>query len=396
VGDELEVDLGRPVAGGRSLATGPDGRVVLVAGALPGERALVRVTDEQRRHLLADAVEIVRPVAARRVAPCAAVAMGCGGCDLQDAGPDAQQEWKVEVVADSLRRLGDVDGPDVEVADGIATWGHRTTVRALVDEDRAALRRRASHEPIVVDECPVAHPLVEQVLVEGRFPGADEVVVRVGAATGERMVVVSPIVGRAQVPDAVRLVGDDELDAGKRAWIHEEVAGVRLRVSARSFFQTHAEGAGALVRTVAELLPEATSADRLVDAYAGVGLLAACLPGGPSRRVVAVERSASAAADARINLPDARVVRSDVDRWHATSADVVVADPARAGLGKAAAKRLSETGASAMALVSCDPASLGRDVGLLRRHGWMLDRVKLVDLFPQTWHVEAVSRFVRS
>jgi tRNA/tmRNA/rRNA uracil-C5-methylase (TrmA/RlmC/RlmD family) len=114
--------------------------------------------------------------------------------------------------------------------------------------------------------------------------------------------------------------------------------------------------------------------------------------------VVAVESNRSAVADARINLADlggARIVRSDVRKWRPSSADVVVADPSRHGLGAEVVPRVGATDARALALVSCDPGALGRDAGLLAAAGWTLRSVRLVDLFPHTAHVEVVSGWFR-
>ncbi len=110
-----------------------------------------------------------------------------------------------------------------------------------------------------------------------------------------------------------------------------------------------------------------------------------------------VERSASAVADARVNLADdpVRVVRSDLARWRPSGADVVVADPARSGLGRRVVQVLARTGAEVMVLVSCDAASLGRDAALLAGAGYTFERAELVDLFPHSHHVEVVSRFRR-
>jgi 23S rRNA (uracil1939-C5)-methyltransferase len=194
------------------------------------------------------------------------------------------------------------------------------------------------------------------------------------------------------VPAGVTVVGDDELTAGHRAWFHEDVAGRRLRVSARSFFQARPDGADALVDAVRAALAGAPDG-RLVDAYGGVGLFGATV--SADRPVTLVEWSASSVADARVNLPDARVLRLDVAKWRPSPAAAVVADPARTGLGKAAADVLAGTGASHLVLVSCDPASLGRDAGLLAGHGFVHDGTQVVDLFPHTPHVEAVTRFIR-
>jgi 23S rRNA (uracil1939-C5)-methyltransferase len=136
-----------------------------------------------------------------------------------------------------------------------------------------------------------------------------------------------------------------------------------------------------------------TSAASSVDLYAGVGLFSGVLPG----RVVAVEGRASAAADARVNLRDreVRVVRADVTRWKPQPADFVVADPARAGLGRAGVDVVVGCDPATVALVSCDPASLARDARLLVDHGYRLASVTPVDLFPHTFHVETVSVFRR-
>jgi tRNA/tmRNA/rRNA uracil-C5-methylase (TrmA/RlmC/RlmD family) len=114
--------------------------------------------------------------------------------------------------------------------------------------------------------------------------------------------------------------------------------------------------------------------------------------------VVAVESNRSAVADARINLADlgeARIVRSDVRRWGPSTADVVVADPSRHGLGADVVTRIGTTGARALALVSCDPGALGRDAGLLAGAGWQLASIRLVDLFPHTAHIEVVTGWFR-
>jgi 23S rRNA (uracil1939-C5)-methyltransferase len=236
----------------------------------------------------------------------------------------------------------------------------------------------------------VAHPLVEEVLIDGRFDGATEVVVRVGARTGERMVVVSPNAESVSVPPDVRVVGTDELERGRRAWIHEELAGHTFRVSAQSFFQARPDGAEALVDAVRRALGDPGSDAALVDLYGGVGLFSVALG---SRAPVLVERSASAVADARVNLAerDAMILKMGVRRWRPVPADVVVADPARSGLGVEGVAAVVGSGAPRVALVSCDPASLARDVGQLVSVGYRPLGVELVDLFPRTHHLEAVT-----
>jgi 23S rRNA (uracil1939-C5)-methyltransferase len=384
--------------GGEGLAREPSGRVVFVEGALPGERVRVAVTDERRHHARAALVEVVESAAARVIPPCEFVAAGCGGCGWQHVDPDAQRELKASMVAEALARLGGLEAPEVALGPVLPTTGYRTALRGVAGADgRFSLRRHHSHDLVAVPACLVAHPRLAEVAAKGRFPPASEVTIRVGARTGDRLVIVDlpPVLAETEaveVPDGVRVVTGAELADGRRAWLFEVVAGVRLRVSARSFFQAGPDAAEALVAAVGEALGPC---ETLADLYAGVGLFAATV--GRGARVMAVEASASAAADARVNLAggDAKVVRSDVARWRARAVEAVVADPPRAGLGPRGVRAVAATRAGRIALVSCDAGALGRDTRLLREAGYAWTGSTLVDAFPHTLHVEVVSRFAR-
>jgi 23S rRNA (uracil1939-C5)-methyltransferase len=302
--------------------------------------------------------------------------------------PDDQRAAKQQTLTALL------DAP-VEVRSAGPDEHYRTTARLAVDADgRLAYRRRSSRQLIGVDSCLIAHPAVEEVIAAGRFPGADEVTIRVGARTGERLVVVAPSADGAQPGVEGRLIGADELAAGRRAWIHEEAAGRRWRISARSFFQASPEAAETLAAVVGEALGPLVPGTRLVDLFAGVGLLGGALAVGP---LTAVEAGPSAVADARVNLAghDARVVRSRVERFRPRRADVVVADPSRRGLGRGVVGLIGRTGADRLALVSCDRAALRRDAGSLRAAGWRLASATLVDAFPQTSQIEVVTGWRR-
>jgi 23S rRNA (uracil1939-C5)-methyltransferase len=389
-------------AGGEGVAHQEDGRVVFVRGALPGEQVRAVVTEERRRFLRATTVDVIEPSADRVAPPCPLVDAGCGGCGWQHVDLAAQRRLKESIVVDALRRAGGIEPPEPRSGPVLPATGWRTTVRAAVDDDgRAGFRQHRSHDTVSLDGgCLVAHPLVDEVLRTGYFPSpVEEVVVRAGAATGERLVVARPAAAGCEVPDGTLLVGADELTAGRRAWIHEEVAGRRWRVSAESFFQARPDGAEALVDAVRAAVGDAlVPGARLVDLYGGVGLFAGALGAGPGGRVVVVETNRSALADARVNLadlPDARILGADVRRWRPSAAAVVVADPSRQGLGAGVVTRIGATGAGALALVSCDAAALGRDAGLLAGDGWNLESLCLVDLFPHTPHVEVVTGWRR-
>ena len=154
-----------------------------------------------------------------------------------------------------------------------------------------------------------------------------------------------------------------------------------------------------LVERVRSAVPELADARRVLDAYAGVGLFAVTVA-SPDAHVVVVESSRSAIADCNVNLGErrARVERREVGTWRPKareSFDVVIADPARTGLGKPGARAVASAGAPVLVLVSCDPVSLARDATLLRQHGYRHAATDVVDLFPGTHHVEAITRFTR-
>ncbi len=396
------------VAGGAALAREDGGRVVFVDGALPGERVRVRLTEERKDFARAVAVDVLEASPDRVSPPCVALAAGCGGCTWQHVAPDAQVRLKAGIVVDALRRIGrlaDPPTPSIVALDGPAL---RTTVRlAVTDDGRAGHRHRGSDDAagaVATDACLAVDPLLEELVVDGRFPGAGEVLLRVGVASGERLVQVRTGAADVRVPADVVVVTHDD---GRQAFVHEDVAGRRFRVSAASFFQPGPVAAEGLVAAVSDAVGESLPAGgggggHLVDAYAGVGLFASALGAARGARVTAVESDRGAAADARVNLADldAKVVVSEVGRWRPTGKragriEVVVADPSRPGLGRPGVAALTALGAPRLVLVSCDPASLGRDVALLAAAGYRLGSVAMVDAFPHTFHVETVSRFDR-
>ncbi|QYG93647.1 class I SAM-dependent RNA methyltransferase [Iamia sp. SCSIO 61187] len=394
--DAVEVDVVRVATGGEGVGRAPDGRTLFVAGALPGERVRATVLEVRKRHGRAELVDVVHAAPGRRPPPCPHVADGCGGCDWQHATDELQAAMRRTIVTDALVRIGRIAEPVVEDGTTLPADARRTTIRAAVVDGRAGYRRRRSHDVIAPGICMVVHPHLEELLVDGRFGAATEVLLRVGARTGDRVAVVAPTAADVDLPGAVDVLGDDDVERGERGAIHEEAGGRRWRVSARSFFQPSPEAADALVEEVRDAVGERSAGGRLVDLASGVGLFAGTV-GGAFDEVVAVESAPTAVADAEVNLADrpVRIVRSTIERWAPEPADVVVADPPRAGLGRVGVERVVATGARVVVLVSCDAAALGRDAGLLVAAGFRLERSRVLDLFPQTAHVEVVSRFVR-
>ncbi len=384
--------------GGDAVGRDVDGRVTFATGALPGERVRVAIDRTARRHAHGSVTEVLEASPDRRTPPCTFVAAGCGGCGWQHLEPGAQRRYRIQIVADTLERLGGVSEPRVHDGPALDGFGYRTTVRAAVHDGVAGFRRQRSHEIVTVDECLTAHPHCADLFADARYFGCHEVTFRVGARTDERLVVAAPTARDVEVPPDVLVVGTDELRAGRRAFYHEVVDGRRWQISANSFFQDRPDGAEALIDTIHRALHGISG--RLVDLCSGVGLLGGALSGrDPGRwRLTGVERNRGAVHDARVNLDDlddVRIVRASIDSWNPGPADAVVADPARAGLGRAGVDAVVATGAARVVLVSCDAGSLGRDAGLLGAAGYRFAETTLVDLFPQTPHLEAVSVFDR-
>jgi 23S rRNA (uracil1939-C5)-methyltransferase len=376
-------------AGGDAIAHAADGRVMFVRGALPDETVTVEITQTKKDFLKAEVVEIIEPSVFRVEPPCPAHAAGCGGCPWQHVSAPAQLDLKAAVVTEALRRTGKIADPRVVLGASVPPWAYRTTLRVATSRgSRLGLRGHHSHEVIELDGCPVSHPLLEDLLRRLQVRGEGEVSLRVGAASGERSVWVAD--GDVELVD---VPGD--VAVGPAAVVHETIGGNVLRVSAPSFFQSGPHAAELLVAGVRDACGDLGAIESCVDAYGGVGLLAAAVE---ARRITVVESSAAACADAAANLGGRHVeiVCSTVERWSPVNADVVIADPSRTGLGRNAVATLAATNAARVVLVSCDPVSLARDAGLLRDAGYAHVRSTVYDLFPQTPHVEVITVFERS
>ena len=380
------------VAGGDALAHLADGRVVFVSGALPGESAVIDVHTSKRDFARATAISIGEPSTSRVDVPCPQVAAGCGGCSWQHATPDAQLQLKTAIVAEALQRIAKLPDAHVRAGGAVEPWQYRTTLRlAVADDGTVGLRAAASHRVVAIDECLVAHPALIALVGKLRVRGADEITLRVSRATGEMTAFADKAGAQAMgLPVSVRVGAD--------ASLHEAVAGVRLQVSAASFFQSGPQAAELLVMHVREACGDLLAADNapLLDAYGGVGLFSATLARSAGMTSIVVESSESACRDAAANLGDsAEVVCSRIEDWVARPVRLAVADPARAGLAREGCAALVATDAERIVLVSCDAASLARDAVLLAEAGYRLAGSTVLDLFPHTPHVEVVTRFDR-
>jgi tRNA/tmRNA/rRNA uracil-C5-methylase (TrmA/RlmC/RlmD family) len=409
----IELEVGA-VANGGSCVARHEGRVVFVRHTLPGERVRARITQETKNFLRADAVEILEASPDRVQAPCPFTGPGrCGGCDWQHVSLPAQRRLKAAVVEEQLRRLAGIEREVVveEVPGAPDGLGWRTRMQFAVRRDGAVgLRRHRSHAIEPIDECLIAHPEVEALGIERkRWPGASGVEAIASAGTGDRLAVLSTR-GRARVPrmDApVRLIsGKPE----KPPFVREDVAGRLWQVSGSGFWQVHPGAAQTLADAVLDAL-EPRRGEIAVDLYCGAGLFAGVLGEriGPDGLVVGIESDGQAVHDARFNLrdmPHVSIERGEVEsvldeikfgrgKDKLNRADLVVLDPPRTGAGREVVKRVAELAGRGIAYVSCDPATLARDLAFFSEQGWTLSALRAFDAFPMTQHVEVVATLVR-
>jgi tRNA/tmRNA/rRNA uracil-C5-methylase (TrmA/RlmC/RlmD family) len=427
-GDVLELTIGEVVHGGWCVSRQDDtGWVLFVRHALPGERVRAIVTQATAHFARADAVEILLPSADRVSPPCQYAAPGaCGGCDWQHASLPAQREFKAAVIRQQLSRLAGIDRDVVvQAIDGDeGGLGWRTVVTFAIDRNGVAgLRRHRSHEVIEIDRCLIAHPLVSNVgITSARWPAVQSVEVVVAPATGERGALLA---GKAAVASGLPAVAADTVQlatpSGKRipvrgrGYLTQRAAGRDWRVSLGGFWQVH-PGAADLLAAVVLAALEPRPGEVALDLYCGAGLFAGLLAEavGPDGSMIAAEQDPVAVRDARYNLrewPWARVHRGDVAqvlrRTGLRDASIAVLDPPRTGVakpvidalcgrGEFAAQAAGELGLRRLAYVSCDPATLARDLRLLIDGGWQLAELRGYDAFPMTHHVECVATLIRA
>ncbi len=408
----IDLDIG-PVAHGGWCVAHHAGKVVFVRHTLPGERVRARVVEETARLIRAEAVEIIDASPDRVTPPCPYAGPGrCGGCDWQHASLPAQRRMKAAVVEEQLRRLAGIErdvvveavptGPEPDRVDDGLGW--RTRVQFAVRRDGViGFRRHRSHEVEPVDRCLITHPEIERLGIEQhRWPGAERVEGAASATTGDRLVALTgwDRHRRVRVPHLaapVRVVQGEPQPGPALPYVREHAAGRSWQVSGAGFWQVHPGAAQALTDAVVDgLRPHAR--ESVLDLYCGVGLFLGALAAsvGPTGTLVGVEENAVAILDARHNLrdlPHVTIRTGRVDRvlGKLGRVDLVVLDPPRTGAGRDVVAGIVALGARRVAYVSCDPATLARDIGYFAGHGWRLANLRAFDTFPMTHHIECVA-----
>ncbi len=402
-GAGMRLAIGKAVYGGYGLAREESGGVVLVRGALPGEIVDAVVVSKKKDYTVATTAAVLEP-SPHRVPPPCAVYGDCGGCRLQHADYPCQLSMKAAAVADTLRRIAKVGtAPSAIHPSGPFRYRHRGQFKA--GPAGIGFHAEGSHRVVPVRACPL---MVDG--INGLVAACGDAAARSGAAgvlvvsDGERTVV--RLGGTAcdeGVLGALREAGAAGVAVGDRAW---GARGIVFRlgpfdygVSPETFFQANWQVNLDLVARVAALAGE-FAGGRVLDLYAGAGNFTLPLSAGAGE-VVAVEENGDAFRDLGRNVAanrvgNVRAVRSRIERFRPWGRfDAVVADPPRVGLSERAVRLLREIRAARFLYVSCNPATLARDLSRLAGT-YRVGGIECYDFFPQTHHVETLAVLERS
>jgi len=415
-----------------------EGMVVFVDGPLPGERARIVLTEVKAKYAVGTVLEREND-STDRAEPFCAVFGDCGGCQVQHLAYPAQLAWKRRIVKDALTRIGGFTTLEVREPIGMRDPRAYRNKMALVVEDcdgttTFGFYRARSHELVPIEHCPVVLEPLDAAIAglqnaardpatAGAFAGVKHVVMRAGIAstsgvlslTTERR---SPAIAAAapalakHVPGVGGISTSYELSnanavIGRKmdfVWgereMEETIEGVRFRVSPASFFQINGEMVAAIFRALGELLGAQA---RVVDLYCGAGTFAIFFA-ARGARVVGIEENGAAVAEARrnaaLNGVENRVtfvqgrVEGALGQGAGLSAlrdaEVVFLDPPRKGSDEATLAALADVGVPAIWYLSCNPATLARDLRYLAERGYRVGLVQPFDMFPQTGHVETL------
>lgn len=383
------------VFGGEALSR-VGGRVVLTPYLLPGETARVAAEQERPDLLRTKLVEVVSASRHRAPPPCPYFGR-CGGCHYQHAEYGYQVEQKAEILREQLRRVGKMDYSGEIETIAAEPLGYRNRTQFHVEGSKIGYYQAGSRTLLAVDQCPISSPKINEVLGvlhqmagDQRWP---QFLQEIEVFTDEREVLVNVLkTGR---PVARRFFDwvAERIPGTASGFLDYAAGGDIFRVSHNSFFQVNRF----LLERLVETAIAGAGGKRALDLYAGVGLFAIKMARSFAR-VTAVESGKSAVRDMEFNAKRANVglegVGQNVELFLPglkETPDFVLADPPRAGLGKTVTRELARLRPPAITIVACDPATLARDLGALTGAGYRIDRLQMIDVFPQTYHIESIA-----
>jgi 23S rRNA (uracil1939-C5)-methyltransferase len=433
----LQLTIEKLVYGGDGLARLPadergPGKAVFLPFVLEGERIEASLL-EQKRGFARGRLETILQTSLKRVEPHCRYFQRCGGCHYQHTSYEHQLEIKAAILKENLRRIAKLD-LETEIAIHPSppfNYRNRTRLRVQATPEFAlGYYKFNSHELLPVEECPVSSPLINraiaafwqmgragtlpdgiheleffanaedtQLLIEASCePGTPTTEVREWADTARRALpeVTGIVVFPASSFRGSGAAGPKQMAVSGAGELTYKTNAASYRVSAGAFFQVNRH----LINELVKIVTETNSGETAFDLYAGVGLFSTALA-QRFAQVIAVESSQTSHADLVHNSPaNVKAVRATTADFLRSPGgklrpDLVVMDPPRSGLGESVVKSLVGLGAHRMTYISCDPATASRDLAGLLSAGYRIEQVHLVDLFPQTYHLESVFHLAR-
>jgi 23S rRNA (uracil1939-C5)-methyltransferase len=379
VPERIEVTFSDMAYEGHALARYAEG-VIFAEYGIPGERATVQLYRKHNGVAHGRVVEVHEASPDRVEAPCPYFGI-CGGCQWQHISYERQLELKRHVVKEQLRRIGKfAEQPVSETVGADEPFGYRNHMRFTAGKrGDLGFVRRGSHSLLPIERCLIAQPAINETLArtQGHTEGMHQLEVRLGVNTGDI------------------LIEPPEAGQPRRSSYHDALLGREFEVSSASFFQSNTRQAERLIELVIEKL-QPDRRDVLVDAYAGVGTFAAIMAPMVAQ-VIAIEESPPAVADAFANMQDldnVRCIEGKVEHVLPGLEErptALILDPPRQGCHPAVLDAILAHRPPRLAYVSCDPATLARDLRILVDGGYELLDVTPLDMFPQTFHVECVA-----
>ena len=422
----MKLRIEKPIYGGAGLARS-EGKAIFVPFTLPGEEVDARIVEDKGGYATAELDAVTEP-GSDRVPPTCPYFGACGGCHYQHAAYPAQVQMKIAILRETLERAKIREIPEIDALTG-EPFAYRNRVRLHVQSNPFSLcyKRRNSHANLPIDKCPIAAPSLQRAIgtlnQQGTkldlatsasevelFTNSDESSLLLAFFTQRPATEAQPWLRKSwpqlqQILPAITGAAIYSSEKGRQpskfiAQIGEPsllyaVTDAHFHVSLGSFFQVNRFLLDPLVRRVT-----AGETGRAAwDLYAGVGLFSAPLA-AQFAEITAVESAAGSVRDLRQNLHGNphHVVAAETASFltralaqRVPAPDLVVVDPPRAGLGRDVTTILGKLRSPRITYVSCDPATLSRDLAALLESGYRLRKMQLVDLFPQTFHLESVT-----
>ncbi len=401
-----------------------DGKVAFVPYTMTGDEGWIEITEEKKTYSAGRLIQLLKP-SPGRVSPRCSYFGTCGGCQWQHIDYSIQVELKKEILGETLKRLGGMEEiPSISVVPSPKPYDYRVRVQLKVKGKTMGYYREGSHRIVDVEHCPISHPLVNQIIQRLRedlapLSSIEEVEINVSPEGGRGVLLFHP---RSRDPrterfikdllhgqptlkgiavtqkDGLHLTGDPTLSFTLPLSHGREKRELKLRISAGSFSQINPEQNQRLVQTVLQL-SEVKQEDRVFDLYAGAGNLTLSLATGAGE-VFGIEENRVAFQDGQFNaerngVKNCRFIHGRIEDvlsdWKRESPDLIVLDPPRTGC-KTILDLVVRLKPKKIVYVSCEPTTFARDLRLFSDRGYSLQKLSLIDMFPQTYHMEVVGR----